>query len=42
MYDVNPIRIVLPASLDNGKRYDFAIVLEPKSREEKRRVIAGH
>jgi len=40
MYDVNPIRIVLPASLDNGKRYDFAIVLpEPKSREEKRRVI---
>ena len=40
MYDLNPIRIVLPAWLDNGKRYDFAIVLpEPKSREEKRRVI---
>ncbi len=40
MYDVNPIRIVLPASLDNGKRYDFAIVLpESKSREDKRRLI---
>jgi uncharacterized protein (TIGR03435 family) len=40
IYDLNPIRIVLPASLDDGKRYDFAIVLpEPKSREEKRRVI---
>jgi uncharacterized protein (TIGR03435 family) len=40
MYDLNPIRIVLPAWLDNGKRFDFAIVLpEPRSREEKRRVI---
>ncbi len=40
MYDLNPIRISLPASLDNGKRYDFAIVLPaPASREEKRRVI---
>jgi uncharacterized protein (TIGR03435 family) len=40
MYEVNPIRIVLPASLDDGKRYDFAIVLPgPKSEEEKRRVI---
>jgi uncharacterized protein (TIGR03435 family) len=40
IYDLNPIRIVLPEWLDNGKRYDFAIILpEPKSREEKRRVI---
>ncbi len=26
-YDVNPIRIQLPAALDDGKRYDFAILL---------------
>jgi len=27
LYDVNPIRIQLPASLDNDRHYDFALVL---------------
>ena len=27
LYKVNPIRIELPASLDDGKRYDFSLVL---------------
>ena len=27
LYDVNPIRVQLPASLDNDKHYDFALVL---------------
>ncbi len=40
LYDLNPIRIVLRAPLDNGRRYDFAIVLpEPKSREDQRHLI---
>jgi len=40
MYDLNPIRIVLPASLDDGRRYDFAIVLpRPMSREDQRHLI---
>lgn len=35
LYDVNPIRVQLPASLDNDRRYDFALVLpEPESREK--------
>jgi uncharacterized protein (TIGR03435 family) len=35
LYDFNPIRIQLPASLDNEKRYDFSLVLpEPESREQ--------
>jgi uncharacterized protein (TIGR03435 family) len=35
LYDFNPIRIELPAALDNGKRYDFSLVLpEPESREQ--------
>ena len=34
LYDTNPVRILLPAPLDDGKRYDFAIVLPaPESRE---------
>lgn len=35
LYDVNPIRVHLPASLDSKKRYDFALVLpKPESREK--------
>jgi uncharacterized protein (TIGR03435 family) len=35
LYDFNPIRIQLPASLDNDKRYDFSLVLpEQESREQ--------
>jgi len=35
LYDVNPIRVHLPASLDNKKHYDFALVLpEQESREK--------
>jgi uncharacterized protein (TIGR03435 family) len=35
LYDFNPIRVQLPASLDNDKRYDFSLVLpEPESREQ--------
>ena len=35
LYDFNPIRIQLPASLDNDKRYDFSVVLpQPESREQ--------
>jgi uncharacterized protein (TIGR03435 family) len=37
---VNPIRIELPAALDDGKRYDFAIVLPaPESNENMCRLI---
>jgi uncharacterized protein (TIGR03435 family) len=40
IYDLNPIRIVIPPSLDDGKRYDFALVLpESKSREEQRHLV---
>jgi uncharacterized protein (TIGR03435 family) len=35
LYDFNPIRVQLPASLDNGKRYDFSHVLpEQEDREQ--------
>jgi uncharacterized protein (TIGR03435 family) len=35
VYGVNPIRVHLPAALDDGKRYDFALVLpESVSREK--------
>ena len=35
VYSVNPIRIHLPASLDNGTRYDFSLVLpEAESKEQ--------
>jgi len=35
LYSVNPIRVDLPASLDNNKHYDFALVLPaPESREK--------
>jgi uncharacterized protein (TIGR03435 family) len=35
LYDFNPIRVQLPASLDNDKRYDFSLVLpEQESREQ--------
>lgn len=34
LYNLNPVRIQLPASLDDGKRYDFDLVLpEPDSKE---------
>lgn len=34
LYDINPVRIHLPTQLDDGKCYDFAIVLpEPESKE---------
>jgi len=35
LYSINPIRIHLPASLDNGTRYDFSLVLpEAESKEQ--------
>jgi uncharacterized protein (TIGR03435 family) len=35
LYDFNSIRIELPAALDNGKRYDFSLVLpEQEDREQ--------
>jgi uncharacterized protein (TIGR03435 family) len=35
VYGVNSIRVQLPATLDDGKRYDFALVLpEPESQEK--------
>lgn len=35
LYDVNPARVILPAVLDDGRRYDFAMVLpEPEDREK--------
>jgi len=35
VYSLNPIRIHLPASLDNGTRYDFSLVLpEAESKEQ--------
>jgi uncharacterized protein (TIGR03435 family) len=35
LYDVNPIRVHLPASFDGKKRYDFALVLpKPESGEK--------
>jgi uncharacterized protein (TIGR03435 family) len=37
LYGVNSIRLDLPAALDDGKRYDFALVLpEPESHEQMR------
>lgn len=33
--DINPIRIDLPASLDDGKRYDFSLVLPEHEEREK-------
>jgi uncharacterized protein (TIGR03435 family) len=35
VYDVNSIRLQLPASLDNNKRYDFALVLPKRESREK-------
>ncbi len=35
VYDVNSIRLHLPASLDNDKRYDFALALPKKESREK-------
>jgi uncharacterized protein (TIGR03435 family) len=35
VYDVNPIRVQLPAALDDGKRYDFALVLPERESREK-------
>jgi uncharacterized protein (TIGR03435 family) len=34
VYSVNPIRIHLPAPLDNGARYDFSLVLPNTERKE--------
>jgi len=34
LYYINPVRIALPASLDDGSRYDFSLVLpEPEDQE---------
>jgi uncharacterized protein (TIGR03435 family) len=34
LYDINPVRIALPASLDDGRRYDFSLVLpEPEDHD---------
>ena len=43
LYDVNPIRVQLPASLDNERRYDFSLVLpEQEDREQmKDRIRMG-
>lgn len=43
LYSVNPIRLDLPPALDDGKRYDFALVLpQPESHEQIRdRLRAG-
>jgi uncharacterized protein (TIGR03435 family) len=39
MYEINPIRIKLPKALDNGRKYDFAMVLpapdDPEQRPER-------
>jgi uncharacterized protein (TIGR03435 family) len=35
LYEVNSIRLHLPASLDNSKRYDFALVLPKRESSEK-------
>ncbi len=35
VYGVNPIRVHLPAALDDGKRYDFALVLPASVSREK-------
>ena len=35
IYNLNPIRIHLPSGLDDGKRYDFSLVLpEPESKDQ--------
>ena len=39
IYQVNPIRIVLPASLDDGKRYDFALNLPEAMEQEEMRTL---
>jgi uncharacterized protein (TIGR03435 family) len=34
LYDINPVSIALPASLDDGSRYDFSLVLpEPEDQD---------
>jgi uncharacterized protein (TIGR03435 family) len=35
LYGINPIRIELPASLDDGKRYDFSLVLPERQSHDK-------
>jgi uncharacterized protein (TIGR03435 family) len=35
LYDVNPIRVYLPASLDDGTHYDFALMLPEREDREK-------
>jgi uncharacterized protein (TIGR03435 family) len=35
LYDINPIRVQLPASLDNDRHYDFALVLPKQESQEK-------
>jgi uncharacterized protein (TIGR03435 family) len=35
LYHVNPVLVHLPASLDDGKRYDFALVLPEREDQEK-------
>jgi len=37
LYGVNPVRIYLPASLDNDKRYDLALSLPEEESQEKMR-----
>lgn len=35
LYDTNPVRVLLPPSLDNAKRYDFAMLLPAPESHEK-------
>ena len=43
LYDVNSIRVQIPNSLDDGKRYDYSLVLPKQERREqmKERMRAG-
>ena len=43
LYEINPIRIVIPPALDDDKRYDITLVLpEPESREStNNRILQG-
>ena len=40
IYDANSIRIALPPALDDGKRYDFALVLPQRADRETMRKLA--
>jgi uncharacterized protein (TIGR03435 family) len=40
IYDVEPIRVALPAALDDGRRYDFALVVPEHLEQEGMRALA--